>query len=133
MWRHLAQIVGVAAYLHVLAWIVKQDGVSQFKPPWLMHSLRDALTLVEEIAAHGLDAALIPEAYAARRREDRERTLAFSDGLARASSNDALAMRGLRSLGMAALANVPGLRAQVAAGGMGYRGDVPALCREAAR
>ena len=95
--------------------------------------LRDALTLVEEIAAHGLDAALIPEAYAARRREDRERTLAFSDGLARASSNDALAMRGLRSFGMAALANVPGLRAQVAAGGMGYRGDVPALCHEAAR
>ena len=42
-------------------------------------------------------------------------------------------MRGLRSLGMAALANVPGLRAEVASGGMGYRGDVPALCREVSR
>ena len=95
--------------------------------------LRDALTLVEEITAHGLDDAAMPEAYAARRSEDRERTLAFSDGMARASSNEGLAMRGLRSLGMAALANVPGLRAQVVTGGMGYRGDVPTLCREAAR
>lgn len=94
--------------------------------------LRDALTLVEEISMHGLDDASMLETYAARRSEDRQRTLAFSDGLARASSNDLLAMRGLRSLGMAALANVPGLRAQVAAGGMGYRGDLPVLCREAA-
>lgn len=95
--------------------------------------LRDALTLVEEIAARGLDDAAMLDNYSSRRSEDRERTLAFSDGLARASSNDALAMRGLRSLGMAALANVPGLRAQVASGGMGYRGDVPALCREVSR
>ena len=69
--------------------------------------------------------------YAERRREDRSRTLAFSDGMARASANDGLAMGLLRSAGMAALANVPGLRAQVAAGGMGYRGDVPAICRGA--
>lgn len=95
--------------------------------------LRDALTLVEEITAHGLDDAAMLESYAARRSEDRARTLAFSDGMARASSNEGLAMRGLRSVGMTALANVPGLRAQVAAGGMGYRGDVPALCRENAR
>ena len=94
--------------------------------------LRDALTLVEEITAHGLDDAAMLPAYAARRQEDRERTLAFSDGMARASSNEGLAMRGLRSVGMAALANVPGLRAQVAAGGMGYRGDLPAMCREGA-
>ena len=94
--------------------------------------LRDALTLVEEISAHGLDDAAMLPAYAARRQEDRERTLAFSDGMARASSNEGLAMRGLRSVGMAALANVPGLRAQVAAGGMGYRGDLPAMCREGA-
>lgn len=93
--------------------------------------LRDALTLVEEIGAHGLyDAAMLPR-YAERRREDRSRTLAFSDGMARASANDGLAMGLLRSAGMAALANVPGLRAQVAAGGMGYRGDVPAICRGA--
>lgn len=93
--------------------------------------LRDALTLVEEIGAHGLDDASMLPRYAERRREDRARTLAFSDGMARASANDGLAMGLLRSAGMAALANVPGLRAQVAAGGMGYRGDVPAICRGA--
>ena len=82
---------------------------------------------------HGLDDVAMLDAYTSRRREDRERTLAFSDGMARASSNKGLAMRGMRSVGMAALANVPGLRAQVAAGGMGYRGDVPALCREHSR
>ncbi len=95
--------------------------------------LRDALTLVEEIAARGLDDAVMLEGYASRRDEDRSRTLAFSDGMARATSNDSLPMSWLRSAGMAALANVPGLRAQVSAGGMGYRGDVPAMCREARR
>ena len=93
--------------------------------------LRDALTLVEEVRAHGPDDAAMLPCYAERRREDRSRTLAFSDGMARASANDGLAMGLLRSAGMAALANVPGLRAQVAAGGMGYRGDVPAICRGA--
>ena len=93
--------------------------------------LRDALTLVEEVHAHGLDDAAMLPRYAERRREDRSRTLAFSDGMARASANDGLVMGLLRSAGMAALANVPGLRAQVAAGGMGYRGDVPAICRGA--
>ena len=93
--------------------------------------LRDALTLVEEISAHGLDDAAMLPAYAARRQEDRERTLAFSDGMARATSNAAWSMSLLRSAGMAALAHSPRLRAQMAAGGMGYRGDTPELCREA--
>ncbi|MGY0505982.1 2-octaprenyl-6-methoxyphenyl hydroxylase [Luteimonas sp. e5] len=91
--------------------------------------LRDALTLVEEIRRHGVDDPALPEAYAHRRDEDRRRTLAFSDGLARATANPGLAMGLARSLGMAALANLPALRARLAAGGMGYRGDVPALCR----
>ncbi len=95
--------------------------------------LRDALTLVEEITRHGLDEAALLERYGERRAEDRHRTLAFSDGMARASANDGWAMRVMRSAGMAALANVLGLRAEVAAGGMGYRGDVPVLCREGAR
>lgn len=93
--------------------------------------LRDALTLVEQIVAHGLDDAELLETYAARRREDSERTLAFSDGMARATSNAAWSMSLLRSAGMAALAHSPRLRAQMAAGGMGYRGDTPELCREA--
>lgn len=93
--------------------------------------LRDALTLAECIAEHrddpGADAALAR--YAQRRREDRERTLAFSDGLARATSNPESLMRPLRSLGLFALDRDDALRAQVVAGAMGYRGDVPALCR----
>ena len=53
------------------------------------------------------------------------------DGMARATSNAAWSMSLLRSAGMAALANSSGLRAQMAAGGMGYRGDTPEICREA--
>jgi 2-octaprenyl-6-methoxyphenol hydroxylase len=97
--------------------------------------LRDALTLVECIAAQrerghndpGADDVL--EVYAHRRREDRERTIAFSDGLARATANAVPTMRGLRSLGLLALDHDEALRAQVVAGAMGYRGDVPVLCR----
>lgn len=93
--------------------------------------LRDALTLVEEIGRHGLDAPQMLEHYVARRRQDRERTLSFSDGMAKISANPGLGVSLMRSIGMAVLANTPGLRGQVAAGGMGYRGDLPELCRGA--
>ncbi|HRN61657.1 MAG TPA: 2-octaprenyl-6-methoxyphenyl hydroxylase [Luteimonas sp.] len=92
--------------------------------------LRDALTLAELVAQAddpGADALL--EAYVARRREDRERTLAFSDGLARISANPAPLLRPLRSLGLLAVDRVPSLQSLLAGGAMGYRGDVPALCR----
>ena len=92
--------------------------------------LRDALTLAELVAAAddpGSDALL--DAYAAKRAPDRARTLAFSDGLARLTANPAPLLRPLRSLGLLALDRVPGLQALLAGGAMGYRGDVPALCR----
>ncbi len=92
--------------------------------------LRDALTLAELVAQAedpGSDAVL--DAYAARRREDRGRTLDFSDGLARLTANPAPWLRPLRSLGLLALDQVPALQARFAGGAMGYRGDVPALCR----
>ncbi|PJK04026.1 2-octaprenyl-6-methoxyphenyl hydroxylase [Lysobacteraceae bacterium NML71-0210] len=92
--------------------------------------LRDALTLVEEISRHGLDTPQLWETYAERRRQDRERTLSFSDGMAKISANPGLGVSLMRSIGMGVLANTPGLRGQVAAGGMGYRGDLPELCRE---
>lgn len=92
--------------------------------------LRDALTLVEEISRHGLDTPQLLETYAERRRQDRERTLSFSDGMAKISANPGLGVSLMRSIGMGVLANTPGLRGQVAAGGMGYRGDLPELCRE---
>lgn len=93
--------------------------------------LRDALTLAELLAEHrddpGSEALL--RRYVERRHEDRERTLAFSDGLARVTANDAPLLRPLRGLGLLAVDRLPALQARLAGGAMGYRGDVPALCR----
>ncbi len=99
--------------------------------------LRDALTLVECIEAgrtRGEDIggeAMLTE-YVQRRREDRERTIAFSDGLARLTSNPSSLVSPLRSLGLFALDHDAALRAQVVASAMGYRGETPQLCREVA-
>ncbi|UOV06393.1 2-octaprenyl-6-methoxyphenyl hydroxylase [Pseudoxanthomonas sp. F37] len=92
--------------------------------------LRDALTLAEEIARRDDpgDAASLA-AYAARRREDRERTLAFSDGLARLTANPSPLLKPLRSAGLVAMEAQPSLQAFLVGGAMGFRGDVPALCR----
>ena len=92
--------------------------------------LRDALTLAEEIA-RGDDpgAASRLAAYAARRREDRERTLAFSDGLARLTANPSPLLKPVRSAGLVAMEAQPTLQALLVGGAMGFRGDVPALCR----
>lgn len=110
--------------------------------------LRDALTLAELIErqshnphdseqhASGSrdpgDAGLLA-AYAQRRSEDRKRTLAFSDGLARLGANPAPLLAPLRSLGLVALDRVPSLQSLLVGGAMGYRGDVPALCRMESR
>jgi 2-octaprenyl-6-methoxyphenol hydroxylase len=98
--------------------------------------LRDALTLAELIErACAADArfdcgadALLAE-HARRRHEDRERTLAFSDGLARITSNTSEALRPLRSMGLLAVDRLPSAQAFLVGAAMGYRGDVPALCR----
>lgn len=95
--------------------------------------LRDALTLAELVAgADDPGAEALLARYVARRREDRERTLAFSDGLARLTANAAPLLRPLRSLGLLAVDRVPALQSMLAGGAMGYRGDVPALCRRSA-
>jgi 2-octaprenyl-6-methoxyphenol hydroxylase len=96
--------------------------------------LRDALTLAELIAQHREDPGserLLAE-YARRRREDHARTIAFSDGLARLTANDAPLLRPLRSLGLLAVDGAPWLQAMLVGGAMGYRGDVPRLCRAGA-
>ncbi len=97
--------------------------------------LRDALTLVECIAASAADAGAneVLQRYAQRRAEDRSRTIAFSDGLARFAANPSPVLRPLRSIGMGAIAQVEALQSMLVGGAMGYRGDVPALCREVAR
>jgi len=98
--------------------------------------LRDALTLAELIEAARRDdpgfdcgdAALLAQ-YAQRRREDRERTVAFSDGLARITGNASGLLRPLRSLGLFAADRLPSAQAFLVGAAMGYRGDVPELCR----
>jgi 2-octaprenyl-6-methoxyphenol hydroxylase len=94
--------------------------------------LRDALTLAE-LLVDGVragtdpgDAMLLAD-YAERRREDREGTIAMSDGLVRLTSNDSPPLKLLRSLGLLALDRIPPLQAALARRGMGFRGVVPRL------
>jgi len=92
--------------------------------------LRDALCLAELLADGGDPGE--PQRlsrHVEQRREDRERTLAFSDGLARITANRGFSMHLLRSLGFVALEHLPGLKAPLVSGAMGYRGWVPALAR----
>ncbi len=93
--------------------------------------LRDALSLAECIADAQQDPGdeSVLRRYALRRTEDRTRTLAFSDGLAKFTSNDAAWLRPLRSAGLLAGDAIGGLQGWLVGGAMGYRGDVPALCR----
>ncbi|MFT4256407.1 MAG: 2-octaprenyl-6-methoxyphenyl hydroxylase [Pseudoxanthomonas sp.] len=93
--------------------------------------LRDALTLAELIAdAEDPGAPALLQAHVERRREDRQRTLQFSDGLARLTSNDSPLLRPLRSLGLLAANRLPAVQSMLVGGAMGFRGQVPALCRE---
>ena len=100
--------------------------------------LRDALSLVDVLAdaragdsADAGDAAVLA-AYVERRRVDRDETLAFSDGLARATASESPLHRLGRSLGFVAMNLDAGLRAGFVAGAMGFRGRVPTLARDAA-
>ena len=96
--------------------------------------LRDALTLAELIEqADDPGAASLLDTYAQRRSEDRQRTLQFSDGLARITGNASPLLRPLRSLGLLAADTSGSLQSMLVGGAMGFRGDVPALCREAGR
>jgi len=93
--------------------------------------LRDAATLAELIEGRGGDPGdeALLAAYAARRAEDRRSTLDFSDGLARLTAREAPWLRPLRSVAMLAIDRLPAAQASLVGGAMGYRGDVPALCR----
>lgn len=93
--------------------------------------LRDALTLAELIGDAACDpgADALLRAYVQRRAPDREQTLAFSDGLARLTGNPAPLLRPLRSLGLVAAAQAAPLQSFLVGGAMGFRGQVPALCR----
>ena len=95
--------------------------------------LRDALTLAELIEDDRQDpgAAGLLSAYVARRRPDREQTIGFSGGLARITGQASPLLRPLRSLGLLAAARHSPLQGMLVGGAMGFRGDVPRLCRSA--
>ncbi|MEZ5465718.1 MAG: 2-octaprenyl-6-methoxyphenyl hydroxylase [Lysobacteraceae bacterium] len=94
--------------------------------------LRDALTLAEVLETalrqgrqpgHADDL----REYAQRRETDREETLRFSDGLSRLFAITDPTVRLARSLGFGALNGIPGLAERLAAGAMGFRGELPRL------
>ena len=98
--------------------------------------LRDALTLSELLvgcsrAAGDPGAADLLDEYTRRRREDRDGTIAMSDGLVRMTADDAAPLKLLRSLGLIALDRVPALQAALVRRGMGFRGQVPQLALDA--
>jgi 2-octaprenyl-6-methoxyphenol hydroxylase len=85
--------------------------------------LRDALTLAS--ALRGVEdpgAPVLLEAYAAARREDRARTLAFSHGLARLTALESAPAHLLRSLGLLALGASRRARAPLVHAAMGLTG-----------
>lgn len=89
--------------------------------------LRDALTLAERVIAAaraGTDpgAPELLAGYAAARREDRDGTLAFSDGLVRLACNPAAPLRPLRTLGLVLMDTIAPLKSAAARRGMGFRG-----------
>ena len=93
--------------------------------------LRDALTLAELIEHDRSDvgAAHLLSAYVQQRQPDREQTVEFSRGLARLTANPSPLLRPLRSAGLLAASQVAGLQARLVGGAMGFRGEVPRLCR----
>jgi 2-octaprenyl-6-methoxyphenol hydroxylase len=93
--------------------------------------LRDALTFVDALQ-HSKEDAQLTQIYADWRKEDRTQTIAFSDGLARLTSNHSLIAQTLRQVGTAAVNMDAGLRAQIASGAMGFRGRVPSLAMDRA-
>lgn len=94
--------------------------------------LRDALTLAEGLDGSDPGAGPVLAGYMAARQPDRERTLAFSHGLATFTALGGGVPHLLRSFGLALLGQWPGLAAPLVSGAMGYRGRVPALARNGA-
>jgi len=95
--------------------------------------LRDALVLAEHLrdARHAGDpgSAACLAAYVEARRADRESTMAMSDGLVRLFGQASPALSIARSLGLAAMGQVPGLLGGVVAEAMGLGKDAPRLAR----
>lgn len=91
--------------------------------------LRDALSFSECVQQHELQSDELVTSYRESRRVDREQTIAFSDGLARFTSQENMLAKSLRSLGLFVLGMNPGMKAPIVNGAMGFRGKVPRLAQ----
>jgi 2-octaprenyl-6-methoxyphenol hydroxylase len=91
--------------------------------------LRDALSFAECLQDHELQSADFLLSYEQARREDREQTIAFSDGLARLTSQENSLAKALRSFGFIGLGLNADLQAPIINGAMGFRGKIPKLAR----
>lgn len=91
--------------------------------------LRDALSFAECLQKHDLQSEEFLSAYRESRREDREQTIAFSDGLARFTAQENGLAKSLRSLGLTGLGLIPDLQMPIVNGAMGFRGNIPQLAR----
>ena len=97
--------------------------------------LRDALMLAQLIEdgasiARDVGCETLLATYVQRRHSDRNRTLAFVDQLASVTASVATLSWPLRTTGLLALNWSPSIQSWLVGGAMGYRGDVPRLCRE---
>ena len=93
--------------------------------------LRDALTLAEliQVSSHDPGADNLLSKYQQRRAVDRSQTIAFSYGLAHLTSYRGVIAWLARSAGFMYIAHQRWLQALIASESMGFRGDVPYICR----
>ncbi len=82
--------------------------------------LRDVLTFADLVKQFGLHEDM-PTLYAQSRMEDREHTLAFSDGLAKLTSNQGFPLHALRSVALSSIGQMPHLAASMVSAAMGMR------------
>ncbi|MEO6172195.1 MAG: 2-octaprenyl-6-methoxyphenyl hydroxylase [Arenimonas sp.] len=89
--------------------------------------LRDALSFAECLQKQELQSPELLLEYRNSRHEDREQTIAFSDGLARFTAQENSLAKTIRSLGFLGLGLSPDLQEPIVNGAMGYRGKTPRL------
>lgn len=88
--------------------------------------LRDALCFAELISEQGLSESITSD-YATRRAQDRERTLALSDGMARMTANSSFSSHLMRSMALSFIGSVPSIAAPLVTQSMGFRSNTGVL------
>ncbi|OGT81208.1 MAG: hypothetical protein A3H91_03865 [Gammaproteobacteria bacterium RIFCSPLOWO2_02_FULL_61_13] len=121
------QVCGRAILLGSAAVNIHPNGAQGFNL-----ALRDVAALAETLAAGaGTDpgAAALLMAFAEARREDRERVMGFSHGLARTFASNNPLLAGLRQMGMLLADLLPPVKRELMLFGAGLRGRQPACVR----